>query len=543
MPDGRRWIRALVAVGVIATLAMLVACSGGGANQSADIDLPLNTPPAAGDLDFITWNLPYGEPASLDPITLSSFSDAMVLSNTCDSLARESPDGRVTPNIASSIEQTSPTTVMITVSENRRFWDGTPVTAEDVQFSLDRIINDARSLQSSTWGNADRVVQTGPRTVEVIMKKPDTYLATQLHNVTSVVVSKKFALAAGEAYGTPSGGIMCSGPFKMTKWLPGQSITLTRNDDYGDDSLRPKVKTVELSFITDANTLTLALKSGQIDGSYGVPISGIDVLRQATAQGKLYFGPSPNVFNLMMNTRNGRWGDPRVRKALKLAIPYQEIAKALYHGAAQPARSSLAPMGWPANVADQFQAAWDGIPEPQQDLEKARRLLQDAGANGTKLRIFSVSDQLEWKNVVNAVADGATQAGFNVEVTGKPNSVVQVDVYDPAAIANYDVITNEWNADYRDPRVLFNAMRLPRWSQITTEDPQFNTLMDEAIAAQSPQERTRLELAVQKRASELDDWIPVAYIYNRLWMNNRITGAPAAWAWWCYPYLATVGAP
>lgn len=533
---------ALIAGAVIASIGLAACGSSTPSSKPKEVDSEIWSAPAKGDLELLKWNLPFGEPDSLDAVQLASFSNAMVLSNLCDALMREAPDGTVTPALASSVEQVSPTVVKITVAGDRTFWDGQPVTAEDVQFSLNRLIADPRSLYSGTFGNVESFTTTGANTVEMRLKKPDTLLITQLRNSPTVIFEKKAVQAAGDSFGTPQGGVMCSGPFKLASWQAGQKIVLDRNDDYWDADLKPRAKQVELSFVTDANTLTLALKSGQIDGTYSVPISGLDLLDAASDAGKVYFGPSPNQFVMIMNTTEGKWADPRVREALALAVPYREISAALYQGAAEPARTAVPPGGWSAEGAAEFQKAWEDAPEPAQDLDKAKALMKEAGAEGLRLNLGGVSDQAEWKNVLNAIADGAKQAGFAVTVVAKPNAVYQPMLYDPDAIADIDVLTNEWNVDYHEPRVLFRSMGLGRWSGITADDAEYGAAYDRAVAAASADERTEASLAVQARAHELRDWMPVAYLYNRLWLNKKVTGAPVAWGWWCYPFLAKIGA-
>lgn len=539
--SGARGVSAVVGV-TVAALGLAACSAGDSSSKPKEIDSEIWSEPAAGDLETLKWNLPYGEPDLLDGISVASFSNAMVLANLCDPLEREAPDGTVTPALASSVEQPSPTEIVVTVAEGREFWNGAPVTAEDVRFSLDRLVTDPASLAAFSLTNIESVDKTGDDTVVIRLKSPDYYTRTQLRNVSAGIVEKKFVETAGDSYGSAQGGVMCSGPFKLASWQAGQKIVLERNDDYWDSELVPHAETVELSFVTDANTLTLALQSGQIDGSYGVPISGLDLLDKASSEGKVYFGPSPNVFNLMVNASTGKWQDERVREALALSIPYSDLAEAAYRGAAVPAKFSLAPGGWPAETAEEFQQAWDDAPEPTQDLEKAKQLLKEAGAEGLRLNLGGASDQADWKTALNVIADGATKAGFKVKIIASPNAVYQPMLYDPSAISDLDVISNEWNADYHDPRVLYSSMRADRWSKLTANDAEFNDLYAESIAAPTVEEQTAASIAVQQRAKELHDWIPVAYLYNRMWMNNRITGAPIAWGWWCYPFLAPVGA-
>ena len=70
----------------------------------------------------------------------------------------------------------------------------------------------------------------------------------------------------------------CTGPFSLTEWKSGERITLTRYDDYWDESLRAKSGEVEFIFMNDANARVNALKSGEVDGGWMVPLEAIPQL-------------------------------------------------------------------------------------------------------------------------------------------------------------------------------------------------------------------------------------------------------------------------
>ena len=105
------------------------------------------------------------------------------------------------------------------------FWDGSPVTAEDAVFSLDRAMDPKAGgyyAQSSTGSPPSR--STGTHTFTITLKQPDQWLLGELSATPGEVVQKKYVEAKGKAFGTVSGGTMCSGPYqaRLVEDRPGR---------------------------------------------------------------------------------------------------------------------------------------------------------------------------------------------------------------------------------------------------------------------------------------------------------------------------------
>ncbi len=98
-------------------------------------------------------------------------------------------------------------------------------------------------------------------------KQPDQWLLGELSATPGEVVQKKYVEAKGKAFGTVTGGTMCSGPFKLDSWKTGQGVKMVPNPDYWDTCLpTPKVKSLTVIGVPDDATLTAGLTSGSIDG-------------------------------------------------------------------------------------------------------------------------------------------------------------------------------------------------------------------------------------------------------------------------------------
>src|SRR5262249_27837623 len=141
---------------------------------------------------------------------------------------------------------------------------------------------------------------------------------------------KAYVVAKGSAYGTPQGGVMCSGPFKFGSWVRGQSLTIVRNPHYWDTSLEPHVGQIKFAFISDPTTLTSALLSGAVDGTFASPPTDLARL-QSSGAGSLTRGPSLQVASLSLSATRGPLANPQVREALNVAVDRSAFAKAVYY--------------------------------------------------------------------------------------------------------------------------------------------------------------------------------------------------------------------
>ena len=103
------------------------------------------------------------------------------------------------------------------------------------------------------------------------MAQPDSQFNLAMGGSAGVVESAATLADAGADYGNSTGGVNCTGPFELTEWKAGESITLTRYDDYWDESLRAHAGEVKFLFMGDATARVNALNSGEVDGGWMIP--------------------------------------------------------------------------------------------------------------------------------------------------------------------------------------------------------------------------------------------------------------------------------
>src|SRR5205823_13414290 len=110
----------------------------------------------------------------------------------------------------------SPTEFDFTINANANFWDGSPVTAQDAVFSLKRAADPkGGGYYATVFDRVKTIDATGDKTFTITLNQPDYWLLGELSSTPGEIVEQKYAAAKGKDFGTVSGGVMCSGPFKL----------------------------------------------------------------------------------------------------------------------------------------------------------------------------------------------------------------------------------------------------------------------------------------------------------------------------------------
>lgn len=491
------------------------------------MNLVSTTDPATTDVPTVTWNLPY-EPASLDPIKTQVFADAPVTSNMCESLLKVEPDLSVGPGLAVSFTHPTPTSWTYKLRQGVTFWDGSPMTANDVVASLKRNIDpNSGSYWSLEYGNVTSIKATGPDQVTVTTSKPDV-LINMTMSTSGGEISKASALAAaGADYGNSKTGLMCTGPFKFTSWKPGDSITLTKNENYWDKAHMARVNQLIFKFVSDPNTTSSGLISGELQGMYQVPAASIPQLQNAS-NGKLYLGPSTASLDLIPTERKGPMSDPRIRQALYWALDRTAVATGVYHGAATPALSFVNPgVGYGKAIYQQY---FDSRPAPKVDLDKARQLVTEAGSPTTPIQIATSPDP-SLVTVANAIAAAGQSLGLNVTVVTLTPAEADQLYFDPKLRDQYDGFLNvQWTPVTEPLEELAFVTKGAFTNYGLYDNPAFEQAYTQALGVVDPDARAT---AVVKALTILDNdlpWVPIVSLPVTTFISSQLTGVPTSWA-------------
>ncbi|MGH3360141.1 MAG: ABC transporter substrate-binding protein, partial [Nocardioidaceae bacterium] len=277
-------------------------------------------------------------------------------------LIRPSEDGtKLQPGLASSWRFNSDNTVL-TIRLNRKatFSDGTPVTTEDVAFSVETW--KSGESYGSTYGVIDHTTIVDSRTIELHLVYPDAALSAYLSWAAAGVMPDEFGgRSAQEYYQDPIG----AGAFTVESWSPNGLVELEKSPHYYRPG-RPHVDEIVSSFAADPNSVSLQIRAGQIDLADEVlPVAAISLADDQVKAEPVHLTPV-----LLMNTKDDALSDVAVRRAIAYGIDYDAIVASALKGYGVPPTGPL-----PPNSAN-----WAPPSEPYfaHDPDQAESLLSSA---------------------------------------------------------------------------------------------------------------------------------------------------------------------
>ena len=259
------------------------------------------------------------------------------------------------------------------------FQDGTPVTAKDVKWSLDRAVGvggfPTFQMKAGSLEKAEQFVVVDDRTVRVDFIRKDRLTIPDLAVVVPCVLNSELVkknATAQDPWGLDyvKQNTVGSGAYKVTKWTPGTEVVFERNENWKSGEL-PKVRRIIWRMVPSAGNRRALLERGDADISYDLPNKDFVELK---ANPKLSIVSTPYSNGLQyigMNVKKPPFDNPKVREAVAYALPYDKIMDAVMFGLAKPmfgaGSNKVSSTTWPQ--ADGFHT----------DMAKAKQLLAEAG--------------------------------------------------------------------------------------------------------------------------------------------------------------------
>lgn len=348
--------------------------------------------------DTLTIDAP-NDAATLDPQVQWDADSYGVYRNIFDNLLTRDVSGKIVPQIATAWRYVDDTHVEFDIRNDVKFHDGSPLTADDVAFSVKRITRpDFRSPQLSQFDQIADADVLGPTKVRLAMKSPYPVLLAQLVKLS--IVPKAYVERVGDQEFNlkPLG----SGPYKLREWQRGVQVTLDANESYWRG--KPPFKTVVFRAVPDVSTRVADLKTSNADLIRLLPPDDAVALK-SNARLTVLTVPTERVGYLFINSQAGPTTDLRVRRAIAYAIDKQTLVSALLQGFAKPVDSIAAEpiFGYIPDIK--------GYPY---DPDKARALVKEAGAEGASIS-FLTSPAYD-RRVVEALQQMINEVGLKVDL-------------------------------------------------------------------------------------------------------------------------------
>lgn len=313
------------------------------------------------------------EPASLDFTTTDGAAiPQLLLKNVYETLVTvDVESGEIVPALAESWEVSEDRrTYTFTLADGVTFSDGSEFTAEDAKFSLERVSSDAWTISlKAQLDVVEKVEAPDEHTLVVTLEHPSNQF---LYALTTHVGAMFDTEGVGDLANTPIG----TGPYTFGTWDRGSKITLERNDGYHGQA--PYFQHVEMHYFKDANALNNAMLTDSIDVVSTVQApealaefeGGDYTIVEGTTNGEVV---------LSMNQSEGKpLADPKLRQAVRHAIDHQTLLDTCWAGRGQLIGTMAPPTDpW-------FEDRTGDYPF---DLDQAKALIAEAGAEGQELRL------------------------------------------------------------------------------------------------------------------------------------------------------------
>jgi oligopeptide transport system substrate-binding protein len=518
-------VRALAAICPLLALAALCGCShreGGGPRASAPGGRILLRGLAA-------------EPDSLDPQKARTDEAQRVLRDICEGLTTVGKSGGVAPGIAERWRVSADgKTYTFSLRHAARWSSGQPVVAADFVAGLRRLVEPATGSQYAevvdVIVNASDIVggrkppeslgvfAPDPYTVIVRLRTPAPYLPALLSHPSTCPVNPVTLVNDRSAYARP-GNLPSDGPFVLSQWVHGSSITLTRNRDYWNDAAT-RLDAVRYLITADENAELTLYRAGQLDVTDVIPRAQYGWIRSHLAP-QLHIAPELGVYFYGFNLERAPFkGDVKLRRALAMAIDREKLAQLVLRSGELPA------YGWvPPGVADYAPQSPDYRALPMaQRIAEARRLYAEAGYSAARPLRFELRYNTGEIHAELAIAIASMwQQALGAQVTLRAEefrSLLQdIDRGD------VQMFRSSWIGDYNDAFTFAQYFKSDFGINLTHyRNPAYDELLSRAATEVDPAKRRALLEQAERVMLADQPVVPIYFYVSKHLVKPRVTG-------------------
>jgi peptide/nickel transport system substrate-binding protein/oligopeptide transport system substrate-binding protein len=443
------------------------------------------------------------DPRSLDPALSTDVPTGEMVTLLYDNLVQQSVEGTVVPGLAArwTVDSTG-THYRFTLRSGVKFHDGSSLGAGTVRASLLRAIapgtgggrgwpfypiRGARAYAAGRANDVDGLSAPDDSTLDVVLEEPLNIFLTLLAMPVAAIVP---AGASAELGQHPVG----TGPWRFVAWSHDDAILLAANPEHW--GTRPRSDTLRVRIIPEELTQAAEYESGGLS-VVEVPF-GETARWEADHEAELQRRPALRALYVAINTRRGPLEDPRVRRALNLAVDREAILRNVAGG-----RGVLAAGTIPPGIAGH-----DTTRRPYPfDPEAAKRLLADAGHAALNLRLWRSSRPI-YSRIAQAIQQDLASAGITVEVVERDAASARAAARNGEA----DLFLTDWYGDYPDPEnftypLLHSRNHGPGGNLAFLNDPALDSLILRARSTPDTAQKSRLMMEIDRRTFEMAPWI------------------------------------
>jgi peptide/nickel transport system substrate-binding protein len=383
----------------------------------------------------VSMSLADDDVTSFDPIVPFDNMSIWTMLLIYDQLIRVGPDGLALEGGLAETWDVSDDNLTYTFHlRETNFHDGTPATAADAEFCMNRVIAPDDSGWAFLYSAIDSVKATDDRTLEITLKQPWAPFEADLALYGASIFPKAAFDAQGEdLWQHPIG----TGPFMFDSWDKGSQIVLKKNAEYWDEG-KPYLDELVFKVLIDSNARLLQLQGGELDIATDVPFNQIEPL-SANPDFTLVPDAVAKIVFMDVNLKRPPLDDKNLRQAMNYAIDKDLIINNILFGAGVPATTYLPLM--PGHDPE--------APGYPYDLEKAKALVADSAAkDGFTVSIMTTVGDAVSSQVAQLVAAAWQQIGGTVTIEQLEPGIQRERLQ---VTGDYDLNLGYYTTDIIDP--------------------------------------------------------------------------------------------
>ena len=409
------------------------------------------------------------EPSSLDPHKVESDVENNIISDLFEGLVSVSPTGEIEPRLAEKWENKDNTVWTFHLRPGVTWSDGTAITAQDIVWSWQRLVSPLTASPYASYPGNMHIVngaeiaqgQKAPETLgvkalddatfEVTLTQPNAAFLAMLAHPSLVPLDKVLISRYGDKWTKPE-HMVTSGPYKLSQWVVNERIVAERNPRYWDNAHTVINKVTYLPISSETADVN-RYKAGEIDIVYTVPINQFAQLKK-TMGDQLDVSPQLATYYYEFNTTRPPFNDPRVRRALNMALDKDIIAEKVMGQGQRPAWLISQPDIGGVKLHNPEYASW---PRDKR-IAEAKKLLSEAGYNETHPLVFNLLYNTSESHQRIAIA-ASSMWKKNLGVEAKLQNQEWKTMLDAMHTHNFDAVRYAWIADYDDAATFLNNFR------------------------------------------------------------------------------------
>jgi oligopeptide transport system substrate-binding protein len=422
--------------------------------------------PAASGSGTLTFPL-YQELDTLDPQAQNSMPGANIGILCYEGLTRV-VEGKVQPGVAETWEISSDGKTYTFHLRESKWSDGTPVTAQDFEYAVKRLVDPANGFAYS-WAagaiagaadfNSGKITDPGQigikaldeKTLEIKLLYPAKYFLSYLQLSCFMPAPKAMADKQGKKYGSEADTVLYNGPFIVKEWQHEQSITLEKNPGYWDKD-KIKLASIKAIRVNEFNTALNMFENGELD-LCEVPSNMVEQYK-SNPNFKLYMSGADDWIKFNLTLQDKPWlQNVDFRKAINFAIDREEIMNLATMGVYKPATRFVLPImaGVKGYYCDEYPIdIYPSKADPskaKEYLDKAMQALKITDPKQISVE-FLISEKEENRIFAEAMQDQVTR-NLGIDFTIK--MLPRKQQLDMDMKGQFDLVYSGWAPDYDDP--------------------------------------------------------------------------------------------